>query len=65
MKHTTIFLLILSFAMMTGCNGDNNDNNMKNDTNKTNDSNKTNDYPEIEEQYKIITVPMIKREDLE
>jgi len=59
MKHTTIFLLILSFAMMTGCNGDNNDNNMKNDTNKTND------YPEIEEQYKIITVPMIKREDLE
>lgn len=59
MKHTTIFLLILSFAMMTGCNGDNND------TNKTNDSNKTNNYPEIEEQYKIITVPMIKREDLE
>jgi len=59
MKHRTIFLLILSFAMMTGCNGDNNDNNMKNDTNKTND------YPEIEEQYKIITVPMIKREDLE
>jgi len=59
MKHTTIFLLILSFAMMTGCNGDNNDNNMKNDTNKTND------YLEIEEQYKIITVPMIKREDLE
>jgi len=59
MKHTTIFLLILSFAMMTGCNGDNNDNNMKNDTNKTNN------YPEIEEQYKIITVPMIKREDLE
>ncbi len=52
MKHTTIFLLILSFAM-TGCNEDNND------------TNTTKNYVEIEEQYKSITVPMIKREDLE
>lgn len=56
MKPTTIFLLILSFAM-TGCNENNNENN--------NDTNTTKNYIEIEEQYKSITVPMVKREDLE
>jgi len=52
MKPTIIFLLILSFAM-TGCNESNND------------TNTTKNYIEIEKQYKSITVPMVKREDLE
>lgn len=55
MKKSIVLILITGALALTGCgNSDTNDNNCTSNL----------DYPEVEEKYKVITVPMVQREDL-
>ena len=62
MNKYIIFIYIWGIFTFTACN----DTSTVAEDNKINvnvDSNLS--YPEVEEQYKVITVPMVQRQDLE
>lgn len=58
-------LLIATFGIfgLSACSDTNTKIDESNENNKSTDSNLS--YPEVEEKYKIITVPIVQRQDLE
>lgn len=58
-KSIIVSILLLGLLLLTACNDTENlkENNASCDSNLS--------YPEVEEQYKIITVPMVQNKDLE
>lgn len=58
-KSIIVSILLLGLLLLTACN----DTEILKENNVSCDSNLS--YPEVEEQYKIITVPMVQNKDLE